>query len=515
VTLVLNVGPAPAGPAFPGHNGAIVFVRTVFDPGSNSRQELFRIEPNGTGEDRLTMDDNWDQQPTWSPDGTKIAFARCGTSCAPNQRIFTVNADGTGMKQITFGNEALAIPLNHTPVWSPDGTRIAYLAEDDGVLLYVVNDDGSGRRKLTRDVASFIFDPVWSPDGREIVFTMVPLSGGGGLYSVGGDGTNFRPVVTGGSGAAWSPDGTRIAHLKSGDVWVVNRDGSNPVNLTETAGVTEFQPHWSQDGSTLLYGRDVAAGTGNDIISRDLDSGTETNITDSPTVAEGPVSWSPDGNKILFASSGGLGVMDADGDNSVPLGGGFDADWQPLCTINGTANSETVSGTEGPDVICAGPGNDTVHGGGGNDIVFGGGGNDRLNGGEGADILAGQGGNDTLVPGPGDDLAAGATGTDTVSFAAALASVSVSLTSRRATGEGLDVLVTVENATGTLRGDILVGDQLKNKLRGAGGGDRIKGEAGNDVLLGEAGNDSLNGGRGTDTCRQGRGTGPIRACERD
>jgi Tol biopolymer transport system component len=76
VTLVLNVGPAPAGPAFPGHNGAIVFVRTVFDPGSNSRQELFRIEPNGTGEDRLTMDDNWDQQPTWSPDGTKIAFAR-------------------------------------------------------------------------------------------------------------------------------------------------------------------------------------------------------------------------------------------------------------------------------------------------------------------------------------------------------------------------------------------------------------------------------------------------------
>jgi Ca2+-binding RTX toxin-like protein len=176
--------------------------------------------------------------------------------------------------------------------------------------------------------------------------------------------------------------------------------------------------------------------------------------------------------------------MDADGSNQVPFGtsSGYDADWQPLCTITGTIAGEMLTGTDGADVICGGGGNDTIVGGGGNDIIFGGDGSDKLDGGEGADIISGQGGNDTLIPGAGDDLVAGAGGADTVSYTLSLTPVSLSLTTGQATGEGLDTLVTMENAVGSATGDVLVGNKRANLLRGRAGGDRLLGADGNDVL---------------------------------
>jgi hypothetical protein len=102
-----------AGAPFPGSNGAIVFQRTLFEP--NSTEELFRINPDGTDEQRLTTNTVGDYQPTWSPDSSRIAFARfvCGPSFC-SRRIFVMNADGSGARPITFGIE-LAIPENHGP----------------------------------------------------------------------------------------------------------------------------------------------------------------------------------------------------------------------------------------------------------------------------------------------------------------------------------------------------------------------------------------------------------------
>jgi uncharacterized repeat protein (TIGR01451 family) len=83
-----------------------------------------------------------------------------------------------------------------------------------------------------------------------------------------------------------------------------------------------------------------------------------------------------------------------------------------LCTITGTNHSDTILGTPGDDVICAGNGKDTVDGAGGNDVVVGGNGKDSLSGGEGNDTLMGRNGKDTIVGGAGLDVLQGGNGKD-------------------------------------------------------------------------------------------------------
>jgi len=84
----------------------------------------------------------------------------------------------------------------------------------------------------------------------------------------------------------------------------------------------------------------------------------------------------------------------------------------PECTIEGTNKSDTITGTDGPDVICAGNGGDTIEAMGGDDVVYGGNAKDSINGGPGDDELYGENGADELIGGPGDDLLDGGNGPD-------------------------------------------------------------------------------------------------------
>ena len=118
------------------------------------------------------------------------------------------------------------------PVWSPDGTRIAYL--DDGV--WVMNTDGTNQRFLLLSSTR----PAWSPDSTRIAYATTGR-GGGGIWVVNADGTNRQQLATSGVTPVWSPDGTRIAYAPysdgvSGGVWVVNADGTNQQQLTTSGG---------------------------------------------------------------------------------------------------------------------------------------------------------------------------------------------------------------------------------------------------------------------------------------
>lgn len=132
---------------------------------------------------------------------------------------------------------------------------------------------------------------------------------------------------------------------------------------------------------------------------------------------------------------------------------------------------------------------ETVIGSSAADALTGGSGNERLFGAGGADMLRGGGGNDYLDGGPGSD---------TVIFSQSFVGVTVNLALGRATGEGIDTLVAIENAIGSSQADQLTAKATGSSLKGEGGDDTIVGGAGADELTGGTGFDRLTGGGSPD-----------------
>jgi Tol biopolymer transport system component len=110
---------------------------------------------------------------------------------------------------------------------------------------------------------------------------------------------------------AWSPDGTQIAFVRDGDLYLMNADGAEQQILLDTLNASE--PAWSPDGEKIAFADTSATFT--DIFILDLSSMTTTNVTNTPDELDDSPTWSPDGNRIAFASSGSHPVPRAiDGD---------------------------------------------------------------------------------------------------------------------------------------------------------------------------------------------------------
>jgi len=152
-----------------------------------------------------TTDYGFQGEPTWSPDGTKIAFSRDGGSGLIN--LYVMNADGSAATRLTntdTGNE-------YEPAWSPDGTKVAFHSSRHGNWeIYVVNADGSGVARLTNDPGEDL-EPAWSPNGSELAFT------------------------------------------HNHDIWLMNADGSGARNLTLSATASDHDPAWSPDGTQIVF----------------------------------------------------------------------------------------------------------------------------------------------------------------------------------------------------------------------------------------------------------------------
>ena len=158
-----------------------------------------------------------------------------------------------------------------------------------------------------------------------------------------------------------------------------------------------------------------------------------------------------------------------------------------------SANTLTISGK----TVIGTPGRDTIVGTQLADHLFGAGGDD---------MLSGLGGNDWLGGGPGNDQLDGGDGIDTASYADASAGVTVNLLTGRADGgAGSDILLHIENVTGSNFGDSVVGNAGGNTLDGGPGNDLLYGGGGSDLLLGGDGRDKLSGGDGSDALSGGPG----------
>jgi Tol biopolymer transport system component len=152
-----------------------------------------------------------------------------------------------------------------------------------------------------------------------------------GIVTINPNGT-APASVTEGQEPAWSPDGQRIAFSRSGDIWVVNADGSGLLRLTPEGSHVDRSPAWSADGTQILWSSS-ATGT-YDIWRMQADGTAPAAVGASTPEAEDQPVVSPDGSRIAFARlTSGVGwqvwVMDSDGTDEVLLGSGEAPDWSP------------------------------------------------------------------------------------------------------------------------------------------------------------------------------------------
>jgi TolB protein len=275
VVLVASLASPSAQAAFPGLNGKIAFYT-----GQGTSDNIWVMQPDGSGLTPITSAPSREWDPAWSPDGTKIAFVL-------DEDIWTMSGDGSGMVNRT--NDPAG---DGAPTWSPDGTKIAFVSTrsgDFGSKIYVMNADGTDVTRITNEL---------TPDSQP----------------------------------AWSPDG-RIAFVRHEHVYTMDADGSDITQVTGTT-TSDYDPTWSPNGARIAYVRSNSSPENTPgVHTVDADGSNDVDLSLALTEAHDPA-FSPDGSKLVVSRNGHVWTMNTDGSGATQLttvaGTNGDPDWQPL-----------------------------------------------------------------------------------------------------------------------------------------------------------------------------------------
>jgi Tol biopolymer transport system component len=279
-----------------------------------SDAQVYRVALTDFVEHPISNGVDTDIDPEWSRDGSRVVLSRNGTS------IWIVNVDGSGAHEVDSSSSFLVHPQ-----WSPDDSRIVYVANSGGttpLTIYSAAAEGTGApANLT--VGEDGQGPLeWAPDGSKLAF-ISNRTGNLDVFSMDKNGSatmnlTNRTGTDGQDGPVWSPDGTKIVFTGSNRIWIMNADGSSPVNLSGTSGMQHADPIWSPDGTLIYFVADPS--TNASLWVMNANGANQHSIDSSADIDLEPVP-SPDGSRIAWSSKRDgnfeIYVSDADGSNPV------------------------------------------------------------------------------------------------------------------------------------------------------------------------------------------------------
>ena len=226
--------------------------------------QLYAVDLRTGERVRLTETASNERTPKWSPDGKRIVFS---SDRDGDRDIYVMDLDAWQQEGASYQ------PVNLThdddpdwqPSWSPDGTRIAFSSyRDDNWEIYVIDADGTNPTRVTEQIESD-YSPTWSPDGDKLLFVS-RRRGNADLFTyefVTRKLTRLTTSALDEYDPAWSPDGEWIAYVTrfepQSDIFLMQADGRGATNLTNSSYVNELQPCWTSDSEQLVFTAYISA----------------------------------------------------------------------------------------------------------------------------------------------------------------------------------------------------------------------------------------------------------------